>query len=164
MLMESIGSETYQATALLKANLVIERKDADGNPLAGVGYSVNGVKADAGQAAGQYRYNPSGSVTEFVTDEDGEVVIKGVPIGEYEVTETSVPAGHQLNTGSIKQSLDASTIKFERTGTKYDFAFAGVPYVTNSEKLRDDLYIAQETKKTELSYSEEYGGYEPADD
>ena len=159
MFMESIGSETYQATALLKANLVIERKDADGNPLAGVGYSVNDVKADAGRAAGQYRYNPSGSITEFVTDEDGEVVIKGVPIGEYEVTETSMPAGHQLNTKSIKQSLDASTIKFERTGTKYDFAFVGMPFATSSEKIRDDLYIAPGTEKTELSYSEEYGGY-----
>ena len=52
------------------------------------------VKAENAQI---YTYDKEGQITEIVTDENGEVVIKGLNIGTYVFTEKTAPEGYSVN-------------------------------------------------------------------
>ena len=88
--------------------LGILKVDQEGNKLSGAeftvtdadGSAITAVAAtdpDTGEAIpGVYNYSATGTVTQFATDANGVLVIKGVAAGEYEVTEAIAPLGYNL--------------------------------------------------------------------
>lgn len=44
-----------------------------------------------------YTYDPNGNITEIFTDDNGNVVIEGLDVGEYTFTETTAPKGYSVN-------------------------------------------------------------------
>ena len=45
---------------------------------------------------GVYTYNPKGTVTNLVTNGQGQIIIKGIDLGNYTLTETKAPNGYVL--------------------------------------------------------------------
>ncbi len=99
---EDGGKET---TKTYTYALGIKKVDEKGNTLAGASFSLKlgetAIKAvpatdeDGEAIPGIYNYSTDTSaVTEFVTDENGYLVIKGLVPGEYSITEEAHPAGY----------------------------------------------------------------------
>ncbi|MBQ6539745.1 MAG: isopeptide-forming domain-containing fimbrial protein, partial [Oscillospiraceae bacterium] len=82
--------------------LGILKVDPQGNTLPGAEFSVkdpDGNTVYAKGSAGDYSYCKStddGAVTQFATNADGLLVIKGVAAGSYEVKEEVAPKGYNL--------------------------------------------------------------------
>lgn len=95
---ENLGKTVFpsrRAVAHLDGNIVIKRVDADGNPVAGAKYKVDGIKATAvSEERNEYVYDPNGSVDEFVTNESGIITILDVPVGDYTAREVFAPEGY----------------------------------------------------------------------
>ena len=101
---DSIKNDNRFATAYLKSNILIRRVDENDNPLPGARYSINGVKATYLED-GLYRYNEAGEVEEYITNDNGEAVILGLPIDEYTVVEVAPPEGYLTKEESITHDL-----------------------------------------------------------
>ena len=100
-----ITNETYQAKALLDGNILIRRVDANGNPLAGAKYTVDGVKAATTVEAGNvFIYDENGAISTFETGSDGYIVITNVPFGTYTVREVQAPQGHETQVEVLTRS------------------------------------------------------------
>ena len=52
-----------------------------------------------------YTYDPEGDITEIFTDDNGNVVIEGLDVGEYTFTETTAPKGYSVNGTPVKVDL-----------------------------------------------------------
>lgn len=71
--------------------------------LAGAGFEV---RKDAETAAltfvklreGVYKYDPTGTITEVVTNADGTVKVQGLDVGTYKFKEITAPQGYSVNT------------------------------------------------------------------
>lgn len=80
----------------------ILKVDPEGNKLEGAEFTVKDAEGNtiyATGSAGVYNYCASdadGAVTQFDTDANGLLVIKGVAAGEYEITEAVAPLGYNL--------------------------------------------------------------------
>lgn len=102
--------------------LGIQKIDEEGNPLAGAEFTIEGVAANETSVAGVYEYDANGEVTTFVTNEDGQIIIKGVDAGDYVVTETKAPDGYNLLTGTktVSASLESVSSYSETTTVYFD--------------------------------------------
>ena len=71
--------------------------------LAGASFEV---RKDAETAAltfvklgeGVYKYDPTGTITEVVTNADGTVKVQGLDVGTYKFKEITAPQGYSVNT------------------------------------------------------------------
>lgn len=52
-----------------------------------------------------YTYDPKGNITEIFTDDNGNVVIEGLDVGEYTFTETTAPKGYSVNGTPVTVNL-----------------------------------------------------------
>lgn len=85
--------------------LGIVKVDPKGNPLKGAEFTVDGVSAKATGTPGVYEYcaeGAEGAVTQFKTDDNGVLTIKGLAAGTYTVTEIVAPKGYNLLTTPVQ--------------------------------------------------------------
>ena len=114
------GGAGYQLDVMLDGNIVIRRVDTNNQPLAGAKYIIDGVKANADHAVnGTYTYDSNGSVSEFVTDKDGVIVINGVPFGTYTAKEVSSPTGYEVLVSTISKNLEQDIREIETGKLSY---------------------------------------------
>ena len=155
-----LSSTEHQATAMLDGNIIIRRADSVGNPLSGAKYVVDGVKANQGDN-GAYVYDKNGQIDEFVTDEKGQVVILGVPFGEYAVTEISSPDGSTPQERIIIKSLAANienSVVSQTTGFEVpeeEVAFGMRMGLLSATAIKDGLWMVKipgETMDGSLNY------------
>ena len=95
--------ENERETTTYVYALGILKVDPKGNPLKGAEFTVSGengsISAKATATPGVYEYcaaGTEGAVTQFKTNENGVLTIKGLAAGTYDVTETVAPAGYNL--------------------------------------------------------------------
>lgn len=95
--------ENKRETTTYVYALGILKVDPKGNPLKGAEFTVSGengsISAKATATPGVYEYcaaGTEGAVTQFKTNENGVLTIKGLAAGTYDVTETVAPAGYNL--------------------------------------------------------------------
>ena len=132
-----MSNETYQAAALLDGNILIRRVDADGNPLAGAKYTVDGMKANVEDEANNiYVYDENGSVAEFTTDSEGKVIIKNAPMGEHTVREVQAPQGHETNEPVITSPIYENNSEFEY-GRSYMMDYFGMATIDITDLIED---------------------------
>lgn len=86
--------------------LGILKVDPKGNPLKGAEFTVNNADGyiSAKGDNGVYEYcaeGTEGAVTQFKTDDNGVLTIKGLAAGTYTVTETVAPKGYNLLTTPV---------------------------------------------------------------
>ena len=134
---------TYDTPIVTTVGLSIEKVDKDNNAikLSGVGFKFKHkqlekwVKQDS---SGKITYVSEGEATTFVTDAKGEINIKGLLLGEYELKEVTQPNyGYKLETTSI--TLPNNTEKIIKK------------YVTNKQayiKLSGRVWIDEHQGKT----------------
>lgn len=95
-------SENERKTYTYVYALGILKVDQEGNKLSGAEFTVKDSEGNtiyAKGSGGVYEYCASsaeGAVSQFDTDANGILVIKGVAAGEYEVTEAVAPQGYNL--------------------------------------------------------------------
>ena len=100
--------ENKRETTTYVYALGILKVDPKGNPLKGAEFTVNNadgdISAKATGVAGVYEYcaeGAEGAVTQFKTDDNGVLTIKGLAAGTYTVTETVAPKGYNLLTTPV---------------------------------------------------------------
>jgi hypothetical protein len=49
--------------------------------------------------------NPDGSTGTYTTDENGQIILKKVPAGDYKITVTKVPDGYHVTTGKTETAI-----------------------------------------------------------
>lgn len=98
----SYPSDNAKTTKTYVYAIGILKVDQEGNKLTGAEFTVKdsaGNQIYATGSAGVYEYctsNATGATSQFATDANGLLVIKGVAAGEYEVTEAVAPLGYNL--------------------------------------------------------------------
>lgn len=105
--------------------LGIKKVDPAGKALTGAEFSVtdsegNVIKATG--AAGVYEYSASGTVSQFATDENGVLIIKGLKAGTYTVKEEVAPAGFNLlgSTVDVTAAISETNTYTSEITTYYD--------------------------------------------
>lgn len=118
--------------------------DAGGNAI----YAVP-VKDDEGNAvAGQYNYtsenSADGRTNSFVTNADGQIIIKGVDIGGYEFTETKAPVGYNLLTKPVSVTAEMDSSSTTHTSIEWTVT-RSFKAITREEfdAYTDDMYIKE---------------------
>lgn len=86
--------------------LGIQKTDAEGNALPGAEFTIAGLGGvETAEGSGIYNYTADttaeGYTTQFKTGSTGQLIIKGVTVGEYEVTEAVAPEGYNMLTGPV---------------------------------------------------------------
>ncbi|MBQ1372897.1 hypothetical protein IIY67_01595 [Candidatus Saccharibacteria bacterium] len=154
-------SDMKNLNVLIDGNLVIKRVDKNGAPLAGAKFAVEGVKAkESSTVAGAYEYDRNGSISEFVTDENGRVIITGLPLKDYTVTEVEKPAGHVTEDKTKTRTVaweDLVNIDYNEE----KFMLAGLmdltPYL---QPIGDDMYVYDMSQTGyEMTYDATTGEY-----
>ena len=154
-------SDIKNLNVLIDGNLVIKRVDKNGAPLAGAKFAVEGVKAkESSTVAGAYEYDRNGSISEFVTDENGRVIITGLPLKDYTVIEAEAPAGHVTEDKTKTRTVaweDLVNIDYNEE----KFMLAGLmdltPYL---QSIGDDMYVYDMSQTGyEMTYDATTGEY-----
>ena len=105
-----------------ETSLTILKTDLDGNPLKDAKFTIS-TKGENGtlylaQGADGYAFTSADPV-EYTTDENGKVVLSGLPTGSYTVAETAVPAGY-LFSGSASVTVNNTAQEASDTVTAQD--------------------------------------------
>ena len=100
-----VTTKIYEGNITLTKTNDYEDKEnkTDMVKLAGAGFEV---RKDAETAAltfvklreGVYKYDPTGTITEVVTNTDGTVKVQGLDVGTYKFKEITAPQGYSVNT------------------------------------------------------------------
>ena len=169
----------FQAKALLDAALQIRRLDYNGEPVSGAKYKIDGIRAKQSDYGDNILvYDENGEIDEFTTNDEGRVVILGVPHGTYAVQELYAPNGRspveekiittttsnlkKVSYGKPKYVLDGIFGASSTDVTNYieDARFSDGPvYVSEQALINDPDYPAQEI----YNYSSEHAKYFLAD-
>ncbi|MCD8341884.1 MAG: LPXTG cell wall anchor domain-containing protein, partial [Clostridiales bacterium] len=121
-----------------------------GDPLSGAVFSFKDSKGNTIYAVptsedGVYNYtsdkDAEGATDEFTSNSDGQVIIKGVDVGTYTLTEVQAPSGYTLLTDSVELTaqMDSSTETYnsqELTTTRYFAAITEAEF----DAYGDDVY------------------------
>lgn len=118
--------------------LAIQKLDGKtGTALAGAEFTIAGLNATGEN--GVYEYDTNGTVTTFVTNNSGQIIIKGVKAGDYVVTETKAPAGYNVLNGTVTVSavMSKETV-YTKTETVYYNAKGEVITKEEYDSLTED--------------------------
>lgn len=135
------GNSEYSSdpVKLYTGNITLTKYAEDGETtLAGAGFKVfkgkdtkNALKFDATDTKGVYVYNPNGSVEEVVTDDNGQLVVKGLGLGEYQFKEVTAPTSYTINeknaTASLTKDGDTVSAVFTSTTSMKDTKVGSLP-------------------------------------
>ncbi len=103
--------------------LGIKKVDPKGNVLTGAEFTItdkDGTPIRATGTDGAYEYSATGDVTQFKTDTNGILLIKGLAAGEYKVQEVVAPAGFNLLKDPVTVKAEiAQTQNYTTTITVY---------------------------------------------
>lgn len=133
--------ETWKDDEVIKTYAAALKKvDENGNPLAGAKFAANGLTVTGSK--GNYTvvaYDPKSTTsgTEMETDDNGHLVIKGLPSdATLTVVETAAPAGYNKLTAPVelKPTIISETVTVTSTTTYYDADGNVTEEVTNSSK------------------------------
>ena len=108
-------SEDHQATIVTNKGIIIQRLSADGNPVEGAKYAIDGIKGVFSES-GVYRYSEDGGVEEFITDANGNVAITNLPLGVYTVREIFSPDGSSPENKTITKELSNNDVVLAEYG------------------------------------------------
>ena len=162
------GGNGYQLDVLLDGRIIIRRVDANNQPLAGAKYTIDGVKANADRTSGTYTYDSNGSVSEFITDKDGMIVINGVPFGTYAAKEVSSPTGHEVLVSTISKNLEQEIQEVETGKLSYRMNLYGIDIASsiidsNQGKMVPDpelsAFMGDSSGEIIATMDESQGGY-----
>lgn len=118
--------------------------DAGGNPI----YAVPVKDNEGNEVAGQYNYTSEntavGRTNSFVTNADGQIIIKGVDIGGYEFTETKAPVGYNLLTKPVSVTAEMDSSSTTHTSIEWTVT-RSFKAITREEfdAYTDDMYIKE---------------------
>lgn len=95
---------------------------------------------------GVYTYDPKGTVTNLVTNGQGQIIIKGIDLGNYTLTETKAPNGYVLpanpdvtinlvDNSSATEEVKADGILDDGSGAQGDIVSATVQDTSNDNIL-----------------------------
>ena len=145
---------------MLDGNLVISRTDQDGKPLAGATYSIDGVTAVQDKFEdNNYVFSPNGNISQFITGDDGTILVKGLPEGEYTVREVSAPEGHSTQTPVITKEVTFGNSEFFEYSEPHYYVM-GMDYKTMLERYGDVFSVAYKPGTTiSLSYDSSQNAY-----
>ncbi len=103
--------------------LGIKKVDPKGNALTGAEFTItdkDGTPIKATGTDGAYEYSAEGTITQFKTDANGILLIKGLAAGEYKVQEVVAPAGFNLLKDPVTVKAEiAQTQNYTTTITVY---------------------------------------------
>lgn len=134
-------TETWKDDEVIKTYAAALKKvDENDKPLAGAKFAANGLTVTG--AKGNYTvvaYDPNSSTpgTEMETDDNGNLVIKGLPSDAVlTVVETAAPAGYNKLTAPVelKPTIISETVTVTSTTIYYDADGNVTEEVTNSSK------------------------------
>lgn len=142
----------------------LKKVDEDGSPLVGAKFAANGLTVTGSK--GNYivtAYDPNSSTqgTEMETDDNGHLVIRGLPSDvTLSVVETQAPAGYNKlkNPVSLTPTIIGETVTVTSTTIYYDENGNVVEEVTNisstvmtyNEKLKEASVTVENKAGTEL--------------
>lgn len=143
---EHTGDLTDMETVYTYA-LAIQKVDQDGEPLAGATFSIGGIQATE-EEKGIYIVTKAGeNVTEptvMECDDNGLLIVKGVQLGTYSVTEVAAPEGYNKLEDSfdataqkIGETVITTTTYYNEDGEETDKESAVTTLTTTNEKLLD---------------------------
>ena len=169
-------STQYQATALLRGGIEINRVDINNQPLAGAEYEITGVKADEIRD-GVYKYSDTGKTSTFKTGADGRILITEVPFGDYTVKELASPNGNPATETVITKDISQEIAQTNDGTLSYMWNITGMSFLvndylidtpSNQRKLIRESDLSKitgedngETSHT-LTYNEQTGVYSSA--
>ena len=156
--------------------IAIKKVDDEGNNLAGAKFQLRGVtaerKEDGWYKVSAYDHNATDFGTELVTDDNGILVVEGLPTKwAIEVQETEAPAGYNKLTGTqliepVKTGSEMTTTSkvtytdengnvTESTTTTTVYKNAAGDIVAKMVKVGDDItyYIGESTKTDETTFN-----------
>ena len=113
----STNTTVTMSDELMKGIATLTKKDAaSGAILAGAEFSLleNGtaVKVSAGANAGEYTYDPNGTITTLVTNAQGKIIVNNLPVDKsFSFSETKAPAGYIKSAAAIEFSFNADDVK-----------------------------------------------------
>lgn len=91
-------------------NVKLVKTDDNNNALSGVKFVLksgnNNITVTGSN--GVYTYDETATATELVTGSDGSIIVKHLPIGEYNFVETEALAAYSAYTGDLKVTVSAS--------------------------------------------------------
>lgn len=123
------NDENQKTTTTYVYALGIKKVDEQGNALKGAEFTVSNISAKK-TAAGVYEYcaaGTEGAVTQFQTNDDGILIIKGLAAGDYSVKEVVAPEGYNLLKDAISVKADIQeTSNYTTTITTYKDAEGNV--------------------------------------
>ena len=93
------------ATFQLKANVVVDGKDTVGAPLT---FKEVTKKDEDGKEYTVYQYDVNGSVKEFTTDGENDIIFEGLDSGIYWLEESEAPEGYNKLAKPIKVEITAT--------------------------------------------------------
>lgn len=157
--------ETWEDDETIKTYAAALKKvDEEGNPLAGAKFAANGLTVTGSK--GNYTvtaYDPSSKDlgTEMETDDNGHLVIKGLPSdANLTVTETEAPAGYNklkdpitLTPTVINETVTvtSTTTYYDKDGNKTnEVTEKSTTEITYNEKLKTAAYKVENRKGAEL--------------
>ena len=157
--------ETWKDDEVIKTYAAALKKvDENGNALAGAKFAANGLEVTGSK--GNYTvvsYDPNSTTpgTEMETDDNGKLVIKGLPSDvTLTVVETEAPAGYNKLTDSVelKPTIIGETVTVTSTTVYYDAdgnvteekTEKSTTTITYNEKLDTAAIKVENRKGTEL--------------
>ena len=104
------AEDVDETTATVQSgNLLIRKTDPDGNPLKGAKFTIDNLRAK--NMGGIYYPEEEGMHKFFTSNDFGEILIKGVRLGDYTVREIEAPEGYEVAANPFTVTVSPETTK-----------------------------------------------------
>lgn len=125
--------------------LGVKKVDETGKALKGAEFAVSNISAKPTADKGVYEYcaaDTDGAKTQFQTNDDGILIIKGLAAGDYSVKEVVAPEGYNLLENAIDVTASNSDVKnYTTTITTYKNADGKVVNEVTEDAISTDVSV-----------------------